>query len=191
MKKIFITIMSLAVLMSCEDLTELNENPKRSPVAPAGSLFANAQKSLVDNLTTPNVNLNIFRLLSQQWTETTYTDESNYDLGTRNIPQGWWHALYRDVLQDLREAKKITNADTKLDAAVKTNQVAMAEILEVYTWALLVDTFGDIPYEDALKVTASETDILTPSYDDDAVIYPDLIARLNTALGQLDVSTES
>jgi hypothetical protein len=191
MKKIFVTIMSLAVLMSCQDLTELNVDPKRSAVAPAGSLFASAQKSLVDNLTTPNVNVNIFRLLAQQWTETTYTDESNYDLGTRNIPQNWWHAMYRDVLQDLREAKKITTADAKLDAATKTNRLAMIEIMEVYTWAILVDTFGDIPYQDALKVTSGPDDILQPEYDDDAAIYPDLITRLNAALGTLNPGAES
>lgn len=177
--------MSLAVLVSCEDLTELNDNPKRTDVAPAGSLFANAQKSLVDNLTTPNVNTNIFRMLAQQWTETTYTDEANYDLTTRNIPQNWWHALYRDVLQDLREARKIVESDDNLDATVKQNQMAIIEIVEVYTWSILVDTFGDIPYANALNVTGTSSDVLQPAYDNDATIYDDLISRLNTALSSL------
>src|SRR5689334_12945676 len=123
MKKILTLILFIVAFTSCGDLTDLNDNPKRTDKAPAGSLFASAEKSLIDNLTSPNVNLNIFRLLAQQWTETTYTDESNYDLGTRNIPQNWWHALYRDVIQDLREARTIAEADEDLSPAALKNQI--------------------------------------------------------------------
>jgi hypothetical protein len=35
------------------------------------------QKSLVDQMTSTNVNTNIFRMLGQHWTETTYVDEAN------------------------------------------------------------------------------------------------------------------
>jgi hypothetical protein len=191
MKKIFILFVCFAPFMACNDLTDLNTDPKRSPVVPAGSLFASAEKELADNLTTANVNIGVFRLLAQQWTQTTYTDESNYDLGTRNIPQNWWHALYRDVLKDLQEAKKIVEADADLSEEVKTNQLAMIEIVEVYAWSMLIDTFGDIPYEEALKVSASPDDILQPVYDDAATIYGKLIARLDIALDNLDVDAES
>jgi hypothetical protein len=190
MKKVFLTIFCFAVCMSCEDLTDLNNNPKRTDKVPAGALFASAQKSLVDQLTTPNVNQNIFRLIAQHWTETTYTDEANYDLGTRAIPDNWWHAFYRDVLQDLREAKEIVMA-TEPDGAARQNKLATAEILEVYTWAILVDTFGDIPYENALSVSSSPDDVLTPEYDEGATIYPDLISRISAAISDLDVSAGS
>jgi hypothetical protein len=188
MKKIFIAVMSLAVMVSCEDLTQLNDNPKRTSNAPAGALFADAEKQFVDLMTTPNVNTNVFRLFAQQWTETTYTDESNYDIKTRAIPQQWWYGIYRDVLKDLRESKKIATNDANLNAGVKANQIAQAEILEVYVWSVLVDTFGDVPYSQALQVTGTDADVLQPVYDDDATIYPDLITRINTALGQLDES---
>jgi hypothetical protein len=192
MKKIFQLLLTLVVVLTaCDDLTELNDNPKRTPVAPAGSLFASAQKALIDNLSSPNVNLNIFRLIAQQWTETTYTDESNYDLSTRNIPQNWWHAFYRDVIQDLREARKIAEEDESLDPEALTNQIAMIEIMEVYAWSVLVDTFGDIPYTEALKVEATDEDILSPVFDDAATIYSDLITRLNAALGQLNTAADS
>lgn len=185
MKKLLIFMISTLTFIACGDLTDQNNDPKRSDTAPAGALLANAEKSLMDYLASSNVNRNIFRLLSQHWTQTTYTDESNYDLDTRNIPQNWWHTMYRDVLKDIRESKKVTEADGALTAEVKQNQLAILEILEVYTWSVLVDTFGDIPYEDALKVTASDDDILLPEYDDAATIYSDLITRLNAALGDL------
>jgi hypothetical protein len=78
-----------------------------------------------------------------------------------------------------------------LSAPAKTNQTTIAEIIEIYTWALLVDTFGDIPYENALKVSGTSDDILQPEYSDAASIYNDLISRLNTAIGALDNTAES
>lgn len=191
MKKILIFLFAIAIGTACDDLTSINDNTKRTDIAPAGSLFASAQKSLIDNLTSPNVNLNIFRLLAQQWTETTYTDESNYDLFTRNIPQNWWHAIYRDVIQDLREAKKVVEKSEGLEAGVAANQLAMIEVMEVYAWSVLVDTFGDVPYSEALSVSGTNDDILSPVYDDSETIYADLITRLNTAIGNLSATSES
>jgi hypothetical protein len=191
MKKLLIAIFSLWVLGACSDLTDLNDNPKRTDKVPAYSLLASAEKTFADNLTSPSVNTNIFRMLAQQWTETTYTDEANYDLTTRNIPQNWWHSFYRDVIKDLREAKRISSEDKDISSEEMTNQFATAEILEVYAWALLVDTFGDIPYKEAMNVSGTDDDNLLPAYDDAAEIYNDLIARLETAIGQLNPAAGS
>jgi len=164
-----------------DDFEEKNIDPKRAGEnVPAETLFSNAQKNLTDIVTSANVNRNIFRLLAQYWTQTTYTDESRYDLSTRNIPQNFWNILYRDVLRDLLEARDLVNADPELDAAVKANQLAMIEIMAVYTWAVIVNTYGDVPYTQALDVAN-----VYPVYEDDAAIYSDLIARLDNALAAL------
>src|SRR5262245_29837678 len=108
MKRITIYIMILLLIgSSCrKNLTDLNIDPKNPANVPASSLFTNAQRSLARTLTSSNVNLNIFRLIVQYFQETTYLDESRYDLNTRNIPQNMWTALYRDVLKDFAEAKR-------------------------------------------------------------------------------------
>jgi len=140
MKKIVIVFLALLVSVSCKDIEKFNDAPKRATDVPAGSLFASATKSLTDNMASTNVNVNIFRMLAQQWTETTYIDEANYDLGTRTIPDNWWHAMYRDIIKDLEETKRIIDADpsTTLTAANRDNQKAMADILEVYAMSVLV-----------------------------------------------------
>lgn len=172
------------MLSSCTtDLTTLNIDVKQPLTVPAGTLFSNALKNLVDRTTTPNINSNIFRLLAQQWTETTYTDEANYDLTTRNIPQNFWNSMYRDVLKNLRESKKINEADASLNADVKANLLAIEDIMEVYTFAILVDTFGDIPYTEALN-----SDNLSPKYDNAKTIYTDLLKRLDTDIAALKVA---
>src|SRR3954470_14550183 len=92
MKKILsITLLSALLWSSCiKDLTKLNVDPKNPNVVPSYTLFSNAEKQFTDLVATTDVNINIFRLLAQHWTETTYTDESNYDISSRDIPVFWW-----------------------------------------------------------------------------------------------------
>ncbi|WP_242929501.1 SusD/RagB family nutrient-binding outer membrane lipoprotein [Pontibacter vulgaris] len=185
-KLISVFILVLSVAACTDDFEEMNTDPKNaSENVPAATLFSNGQKALADVVSSSNVNLNVFRLLSQYWTETTYTDESRYDLSTRNIPQNFWNVIYRDVLRDLREARTITAADTELDEVTKANQIAQIEITEVYAWSILVNVYGDIPYNEALDI-----ENVNPVYDDDAAIYNDLLTRLDNALTSMDATAE-
>ena len=164
--------------MSDDKYEDYNRDPKNPTQVDAGFLFNNALKSLVDQMTSTNVNLNIYRMLAQYWTETTYVDEANYDFNTRNIPQNHWSEMYRDVLLDLTDAQVIVMSDTDLSAADKTTRAAQAEVLMIYTWQQMVDTFGNIPYTEALNANAYPL----PRYDDAATIYNDLLSRIDEAI---------
>ncbi len=181
MKKLLLTTMSIILLASCQSddqYDDLNRDPNRPTQVAAEFLYNSATKSLVDQMTSTNVNSNIFRMLGQHWTETTYTDEANYDFTNRNIPQSHWSEMYRDVLLDLKTAKSNVSASGAPEADKKA-KIAQAEILMIYTWQQLVDTFGDIPYSEAL------TDNTLPAYDDDTAIYSDLITRIDAAIPDL------
>lgn len=184
MKKIIIAAFGLVLLGSCaKDFS--NKDPKAPSIVPSYTLFSNASKALSDQLASSNVNSGIFRLIVQHWQETTYTDESNYDLGTRNIPQNWWLTYYRDVLEDLQETKKLIPTDV-IDAAVQTNQIATADILQVFSYYVLVATFGNVPYSEALDINNP-----FPAYDDAATIYADLLSRLNADITALNPDVEA
>jgi hypothetical protein len=58
----------------------------------------------------------------------------------------------------------------------------VALIWQTYVFSLLTDTFGDIPYSDALK---AEEGITLPSYDSQSEIYPAMIDSLELAVGYL------
>ncbi|MDA0178538.1 MULTISPECIES: SusD/RagB family nutrient-binding outer membrane lipoprotein [Mesoflavibacter] len=181
MKKILITIFSLSVLFGCqsdEQYEDLNRDPKNPTDVAAEFLYNSATKSLVDQMTNTNVNNNIFRLLGQYWTETTYTDEANYDFTGRNIPQNHWSEMYRDVLLDFNTAKDVVNASA-LSQQQKNARLAQIEVLSIYTWQQLVDTFGDIPYTEALG------DETLPAYDDAEAIYLSLLDRLDATIPNL------
>lgn len=184
MKKIIFIALALFATTSCEDLTELNKDLKNPEEVPAGALFASATKNLFDFMTTPSVNVNNFRLWAQQWAQTTYADESNYELVERNVNGAAWNTLYAEVIRDLRDAKKFMQEDQFLSSDAKAAQTAMAEVLEVFSYHILVDLFGDIPYNEAFG------DDVTPAYDDDAAIYADLVSRLNAAIANLGADSE-
>ena len=188
MRNKFLLLGLVLAFASCTDLLELNVDKKNPVAVPGETLFTSAQKNLVDQMTSTNVNFNIFRLFAQHWTETTYTDEANYDLITRAISQQHWDELYRRTLANLNESYRILEAEVvpaPLEAE-KQNKLAIIEVLRVYAFSVLVESFGNIPYSEALDI-----DILNPVYDDGLTIYKDLINRLNTAIGRFDASATS
>ena len=184
MKKIIVYTSFLFIMGSCtKDISRFNEETKKPANVLAETLFANATRNMVDGITTPNVNDNVFRFTVQHWGMATYQDEVNYDFTTRAIPERWWGRMYRDVLSDLNEAARLVEADAVLDAATKTNQLAMIDIMEVYAFQILVNTFGDVPYTEALDVNKP-----FPVYDDAKTVYADLLTRLGADIGELSTA---
>ena len=193
MKKI-ILILGMAFaglgLTSCEsDITSLNVDPKRPSTLPAETFFATSEYNLINRMITPSVNSNISRFFTQQWSQTTYTDESNYDFVTRQINTNHWNLMYNDVLYGLKltSEKLAVEPEPTLDAEVTVNKKATTEIVAVYAWANLVDTYGDVPYSEALKPTGADQ-VIQPKYDDAKTIYADLIKRLDAAIATIKTS---
>ncbi len=197
-KTLFLCLPALLVATSCVDsLKDYNVDPKRAleGQAPGVTLVSSAELGLTRLVESTNVNLNPFRLFVQYWTETLYNDESNYNLKTRSIDRYLWERLYVGrgstdptvapaVLRNLSEAKSLITADQFLDPKIKANQLACIEVLSVYAWTVLVDTYGNVPYSQSLDYNNAQ-----PAYDDAATIYTDLFARINAAIGKMDATT--
>lgn len=189
MKKIFLLLIFLTISCS-DDITSLNEDIKNPTTTKPEFLFTNAQKALVDQMVSTSVNQNVFRLFCQYWTETTYLDESQYNITTRTIPDNHFRVLYRDVLRDFKETKSLLNAQVALtpnDIAVLNNKKALVDIMMVYSYSVLVDTFGNVPYSEALDIEGHPL----PKYDDAKTIYKDLISRLTTDVSMITSGSDS
>jgi len=116
MKKYILIIFTL-VLASCasdETYEDLNKNPNKPAEVTDSQLFVSATNSLTDFIESTNVNVNNFRLYAQYWTQTQYTDESNYEMQNREIPDYMFSEFYRDVLGDLNNAKAQTTDEFKI-----------------------------------------------------------------------------
>jgi len=182
MKKLIILFLPFLLLTACVDsLDDYNVDIKRPSQVPPVTLFSNALKGLADTLTTPNVNVNNYRLYTQQWTTTTYLDEPRYNVTARIIPESFWRGLYKGVISDLNESRRLINADALLSQPTKDVQLAQIEVVEVMTWAALVNTFGNIPYSEALN---PENPL--PKYDDAKTVYDAILVRLDAALPKLE-----
>src|SRR6187397_1353217 len=108
MKRILIYTSLLFLAGSCtKDISRFNDETKKAADVPSATLFSNAVRNVVDGITSPNVNVNVFRFTVQHWAMTTYQDEVQYDFTTRAIPERWWGRMYRDVLSDLGEAARL------------------------------------------------------------------------------------
>jgi len=190
MKKIiFAFIVLIGISTSCtKDFEDYNTDKKNPTEVPGEMLFANAQKILGDQVASTNVNLNVWKLFAQYWTETTYTDESNYDIVNRTIADLTFRTYYRNCLQDLKDAKAvITGAEPldAMDAVAQMNKAYVIDLVTAYAYQNLVDIFGDVPYTEALDI-----DNITPAYDDGATIYNDLISKVQAAVAGIDESGE-
>jgi hypothetical protein len=83
-----------------------------------------------------------------------------------------WKGLYTDALADIEVV--ITQAE-------ETNQMAyagMAKIQKAYIYSLLVDLWGDVPFQEAIKA-------INPVYDPGEDIYPQLVTLIDEGIVDL------
>lgn len=185
--KIFTALVALILTFSAckKDLHLLNVDEKNATTAEGETFFSNAQKNLSDLLNQPSYGNNgPFRygnLWVQHLSEITYTDPSNFFISGHQ-----WSGMYQGVLKNLSESKKIITEAAASGAAaeaIKKNKLALIEIMEVQAYALLVESYGNVPYSEALN-----PDNVSPKYDDAQTIYKDLLSRLKQAITNLDAS---
>lgn len=186
---LFVSTLSVLLFSSCYDagseFAAANTNKKAAPDPNASALFAAGQFELVDLLLNANQNRNIFRLTAQYWTQTDYTDESNYDFTTRAIPDNVWDIMYRDVLyrfklsrDALLSEKEVASDNPQALQDEKKNKLAVINFMNAYVFSVLVETFGDIPYTEALQGSGN----VLPKYDTAANVVNALIDSIDVAL---------
>lgn len=191
-KKLYIIVLLWGILFSCtDDFSGKNTNTKNPSEVSADVLLTSAQINIADQISSTNVNYNIWKLMAQYWTERSYRDEANYNIKNREIPEQIFRVFYAALL-DLKDAYNITEAKELAEPSLESkkinqaNQLAILDLMSVFVYQRLVDIFGDIPYSEAL-----DEDNYTPVYDDAQTIYKDLISRAEAAVESLDASGES
>jgi len=171
MKKYILLLSIIFAVTSCEVDETLNIDKKNPTVVPASGLFSNAAINMFDLLNGWHAN----RLYAQYWAQTTYPETSQYtQSGLRN---NIWSAVYQNVLQDLKGAREIITEEGGADSAA---QLGIINFMEVFAFSVLVDTYGNVPYSEAL-----DTDNASPVYDDASTIYADLLTRIDAAISSM------
>src|SRR6185437_6957939 len=176
----------LLLLGGCtKDLTKLNNDPKNPTNISYTALFTRAQFRLSFLLNNADYDYNPQNFFEQYWQETTYLNESQYDILYRGIPDLDWNVLYLDVLANLVRADSLAKLQIT-DAGQLANVHAQIDITEVQAFYYLVTTYGNVPYTDAFKIASTNF----PRYDDAMTIYKDLLKRLTADIAALKAGSD-
>ncbi|SMG38410.1 Starch-binding associating with outer membrane [Marivirga sericea] len=179
-KLYFLLIAVIIFASSCEDITEINEDPNRPTEVPVEYLLTSAERQLGNRLYGGFDNVAFGMTVSQYWAQNEYSDETRYQFRA-NTNNTFWSDFYT-AINDLQEIKTINRTIDKGQQGV--NQDAVATILQSWAYHSMVDIYGDIPFEEALQ----GTDIPSPAYSDQQEIYTALIDSISSAVAAIDPS---
>lgn len=174
--KIWSTTTLVLLASGCDDFFDINVDPNNPSKVAVSQLLTAGQIAMVNSfgigspgLSTPG------SILVHQTVQRGSVDQ--YNVSTEDFQiQTAWQNLYSGALQDYKVI---------IDQATEENNpryVGVAKILTAYTYSMMVDMWGDIPFSEALNGAG----IQYPIYDDDAAIYPHLITMLDEGIAEIE-----
>ena len=176
----------LLLLSGCtKNVTKLNIDPKNPVTIAYNALFTEGQYQLSKILTNADYDYNPQNFFEQYWQETTYLQESQYDINYRGIPDLDWNVFYLNVLSNLVRADSLAKAQVT-DAGSLANIHAQIDITEVTAFYYLLTTYGNVPYTGAFNVTNNAF----PKYDDAMTVYKALLTRLTADIAALNTGSD-
>ncbi len=98
----------------------------------------------------------------------------NFNQDNRNVAEGNWQQGYRQGIKNLADALNRTEGIPRHE-----NLRQIIRIWKAYTFMVLTDTYGDIPYFEAGRVFLEG--ITNPVYDPQEQIYDDILKELESA----------
>lgn len=174
MKKIIIILTTLMVvgLCGCEKYLDINDDPNVPTIAEPSKLLTGAQVSLgqifsQDNFIGNGMLSYVHQLVSRE--------NAQYNmLASGTMGNTWWWAY--------------ANVKTNLDELISTSEengnlyyAGIAKLLNAYTFSVMVDIWGSIPYSEN-----NVPGIIHPKIDTDTEIYNSLISQIDDAIANLN-----
>lgn len=162
-----------------EDFGDTNVDPNQTLVPSTPALLTNTLGNISTRTvqTTPGY-------YAQYFAETQYPNASLYGNNQTNMD-----GIYAGSLYDLQKIIDF-NSDPKTASIAagsnfvngsNANQIATARILRSYYFWTITDSWGDVPYSEALKYPITQ-----PKYDKQEDIYKGMIKELTEAVAQFD-----
>ncbi|MCC3152623.1 SusD/RagB family nutrient-binding outer membrane lipoprotein [Hymenobacter sp. BT770] len=186
-KMLAVAVFALAAT-SCKDALDINTNPNElteAAITP-DAIMAQAMTITAANYSGgPGVaggtNFNSYASwAANYWGKTGVVSGYGEEL-TYNYSTSYYASLFGQVYDNLNDYNII---ERNGKAQGYPNHAAIARIMKVYNFQLLVDEYGDIPYFGALQGSAN----LTPKYDPAADIYKDFLVQLDGAIADINTA---
>jgi Starch-binding associating with outer membrane len=184
-----VIIGSLSVIDACTSkFDQMNIDPNNPTTIGSQYLLPNAIEKVVDrywggNTRFERLNLDGSMLWVQYLARNIYSNEGdNYGI-TPTFYNNTWKSLYNDGLLNFQRIIKETGTTSK---SPNKNYEGVALVMRTWTFSILTDLYGSIPYSDAIKGT-EESPIYTPTYDPMDKIYAGMLNDLKLANEKLTV----
>jgi hypothetical protein len=150
---------------SCKKFLDVNTDPNLLPQDKATLQLALPSSEYAIAYVVGNKYAEIGGFLSQYYTQlpsaTQYYDYDRYSFDASDADREWGQ-LYAGALKDLNFI--VDKAQSTNDS----NYIAVAKILQAYTFQLVSDVHGDVPFAEALQAQSA---IIAPKYDLQSIVY--------------------
>ena len=191
-RKILYIVPIAIFLASCtKDFLDINVDPNNPTSIEPSKLLPGIQKTLGDAMSMDEQNGGLSEILAVYTHQMSTREEPDQYgiIGTDvNLATAWTKLLSATpnpgtlapvygVLQNLEDIIKNGTEAGNLQ------YVGIAKVLKAYTFSVLVDVFGDVPFSEANKLKEG---IIYPKFDDDATIYPALFTILDEGIADLN-----
>ena len=186
-----VAALALGVSACDEGLADLNENPNAPRDVPAPNILPAVMQSTVEQAYGQWFNLEFAGLFAQHWSKIQYLEEDNYELRPGTLGS-FWEDLYTEDLTDWQTIiqkgqEPQVKCGTSANPAPCVNYEATGLVMKSFTYQIMTDIWGAIPYSQALQGDAEEA-VTTPEYDSQQAIYNGMVADIDAALALFDPS---
>jgi len=193
--KYLIPVVGLVTLLSCsKGFLDINTDPNNPTSIEVSKILPTTQRTLGDALSMDENNGGLSNVLAVYVHQMSTREEADkYGMtGADPVIANPWAKLYSStpnpgtsfpiygILQNLED---IIRSATEADNA---KYAGIAKILKAYSYSVLVDVFGDVPFSEANKLKEG---ILYPKFDDDAAIYDALFLLIDEGIADLNNAT--
>ena len=174
--KTILNIFSLTALLvmisGCKKFVDVNQNLNSPTAVPVSTLLTSAERSIGATFAIGSTVGNGLGVYTHQMMQ--YGSYNRYGIDGSAM-NGTWDGLY-NVLANLNVIIAQSTNEKKVIYA------GIAKVLKAYTFSQMVDMWGDIPYTEFDQFKGG---VKQPKFDDDATIYPKLLALLDEAIVDL------
>lgn len=174
---------TIIITAGCNEFYDINTSPNNPADASIDLVLPAAQASVAVTFGGSYHNLGGF--WAQYYTQSPdagqYENIDEYNV-LPDFFDGEWGEIYAGGLNDLEVIRQ------KATESEDHSYYLIATLMQAYTFQMLADLYGEIPFSEALK-GADEVQNLNPGFDNGADIYPELLNMIDEAVKRYEDAT--
>lgn len=178
--KVGLVFAAMFSFIACDkDFEDINTNPNVPTTVTPNLLLSGVIRNTVNDQV--NEAWSIGNIVVQHTAKIQFVNEDRYLWGERT---GVWNSVYGNM----RNIQNVIDFAQKAQP-VQNNYLGVALVMKSWMYSLATDTYGDIPYTEALKGKSEA--IYQASYDTQETVYAGILADLKKANEILGTSAEA